>query len=261
MRDEEALTRNKSWSVLEKYRVGLRADNLPRLAFTSAAGRLRDYRKQRNSLAALKKSAATCDNLGQVFDFVQQSGGFWSNQKRSELLSFLDLLASRPPRFFCEIGSAQGGTLFLLARVCAPEATIISIDRRISWVRSLIHEQIADRKQRVLCVRGDSGSSETIRRVKSILGGNQLDCLFIDGDHSLTGVKADFENYSPLVRPGGIIAFHDIVPDHRTRFGKETMAATGDVPTFWSTLRSKFRSEQFVENMEQDGYGLGVIFW
>src|SRR6266581_7158845 len=176
MEDERALTRNRYVSIIEKHRLGLRADNLPRLAFTAAAGRVRDYREHRNRLAELKKATANCDNLGQVFDLVQQSGGFWSDQKRSELLSFLNLLASRPPRFICEIGSAQGGTLFLLARVCAPEAIIISIDLQASWVRSRIHQRIANGKQRVFCIRGDSRSNETIRRVKSILGRNRLDC-------------------------------------------------------------------------------------
>jgi len=43
------------------------------------------------------------------------------------------------------------------------------------------------------------------------LNGEPLDFLFIDGDHTYEGVKRDFEMYSPLVRNGGIIAFHDIV--------------------------------------------------
>jgi hypothetical protein len=35
----------------------------------------------------------------------------------------------------------------------------------------------------------------------------RLDLLFIDGDPSYEGVKADFVNYSQLVRPGGLIGF------------------------------------------------------
>lgn len=37
----------------------------------------------------------------------------------------------------------------------------------------------------------------------------EYDVLIIDGDHSLEGVKADFENYAPMVRPGGYILFDD----------------------------------------------------
>jgi predicted O-methyltransferase YrrM len=36
-----------------------------------------------------------------------------------------------------------------------------------------------------------------------------IDLLFIDGDHSYKGVKADFEAWYPHVRDGGVIAFHD----------------------------------------------------
>lgn len=35
------------------------------------------------------------------------------------------------------------------------------------------------------------------------------DLLFVDADHSFDGVKLDHETYGPLVRPGGVIAFHD----------------------------------------------------
>ena len=37
-----------------------------------------------------------------------------------------------------------------------------------------------------------------------------IDLLFIDGSHQFDGVLADFENFYPHVKPGGIIAFHDV---------------------------------------------------
>jgi predicted O-methyltransferase YrrM len=33
--------------------------------------------------------------------------------------------------------------------------------------------------------------------------------VFIDGDHSYEGLKADWEGWSRLIAPGGIIALHD----------------------------------------------------
>lgn len=36
-----------------------------------------------------------------------------------------------------------------------------------------------------------------------------IDLLFIDGDHSYEGVKDDWENFSPFVKKGGWIYFHD----------------------------------------------------
>jgi predicted O-methyltransferase YrrM len=37
-----------------------------------------------------------------------------------------------------------------------------------------------------------------------------LDFVFIDGDHSEDGVRTDFRVVAPLVKLGGIIAFHDL---------------------------------------------------
>jgi predicted O-methyltransferase YrrM len=36
-----------------------------------------------------------------------------------------------------------------------------------------------------------------------------IDFIFIDGDHSYEACKADIEAWTPFVKPGGVIAFHD----------------------------------------------------
>src|SRR5256884_4232168 len=36
-----------------------------------------------------------------------------------------------------------------------------------------------------------------------------IDLLFIDGDHEYEAVRRDFEDWSPHLREGGIIIFHD----------------------------------------------------
>ena len=59
-------------------------------------------------------------------------------------------------------------------------------------------------------------------RARAAPRGEPLDLLFIDGDHSYDGVRADFELYGRLVRPGGLIALHDVNEDFRTRRGVET---------------------------------------
>mgnify|MGYP001270241435 CR=1 FL=1 len=37
----------------------------------------------------------------------------------------------------------------------------------------------------------------------------KYDLIFIDGDHSYSGVKKDVEMYSPLLNLGGLVLFHD----------------------------------------------------
>jgi hypothetical protein len=58
-------------------------------------------------------------------------------------------------------------------------------------------------------VCGDSHNPETISEIKKLLP-HGCGLLFIDGDHTYEGAKADFINYSPLVKEGGVIALHDI---------------------------------------------------
>jgi predicted O-methyltransferase YrrM len=39
----------------------------------------------------------------------------------------------------------------------------------------------------------------------------EIEVLFIDGDHSYEGARADFDRWSAFVRPGGHVLFHDAV--------------------------------------------------
>lgn len=53
--------------------------------------------------------------------------------------------------------------------------------------------------------------------------------LFIDADHSYEGVRRDFELWSPLVAPGGLIIFHDYVgAPGVTRFVDTQVISNGD---------------------------------
>lgn len=74
---------------------------------------------------------------------------------------------------------------------------------RDTWAE--FQENIANFSTHVIPVRGFS--SEVVGQVRSVT--NVLDLLFIDGDHSYDGVKADWEAYKTFLRPGSIIVFHD----------------------------------------------------
>ena len=49
-------------------------------------------------------------------------------QVRQEMTAFLELIAANPPHTVVELGTNRGGTLFLLTRVAAPDASIVSVD-------------------------------------------------------------------------------------------------------------------------------------
>lgn len=137
-----------------------------------------------------------------------------------ELQGLADILAALHPRNVMEIGSEAGGTFWLWCQIAARDGIKISVDKpdgdwgsgRFAGEKALLERtlQFQAFAPKVEVVTGDSHSSVVRSRVLTILDGELLDFLFIDGDHSYEGVKADFEDYRKLVRPGGLIAFHDI---------------------------------------------------
>jgi predicted O-methyltransferase YrrM len=173
-------------------------------------------------------------------------------QVRSELIDFLGVLKGDEPRRVLEIGTGQGGTLYLLAWAAARDARILSLDlRELSRARRFLYRSFARGRQRVAAWSADSHLAETCAAAERFFRGAELDALFIDGDHSYEGVSRDYELYSPLVRTGGLVAFHDIVD------GPDT--AVGGVPRFWREIRSDLDGTvELVESWAQGGYGIGL---
>ncbi|MGC2421130.1 MAG: class I SAM-dependent methyltransferase [Candidatus Acidiferrales bacterium] len=165
------------------------------------------------------------------------------------------MIKRREPRTALEIGTARGGTLFLLCRLAAGNAKIISLDLPhgpfgggYSPLRIPLYKRFARPGQSLHLLRADSHSAATLERVNKLLDGELLDYLFIDADHTYEGVKKDFEMYAPLVRPGGMVVFHDIA---QNQLGCE-------VPRFWN--ERKFRhpwSTVIIDPVES--YGIGIL--
>jgi len=193
------------------------------------------------------------------FAFNGLSGLIRPAQIQSEISELLAVLAKMKPEIVLEIGTANGGTLFLFSRIASEDATIISIDLpsgrfgggyprwKIPFYKSFVLK-----RQKIHLIRADSHKNETLEQIKAILTGRKLDFLFIDGDHTYEGVKKDFEIYSPLVRKGGIIAFHDIVPG--------SSELVGEVPQFWCKVKGRYISKEIVENWNQGGFGIGILY-
>jgi predicted O-methyltransferase YrrM len=196
-------------------------------------------------------------NTSNVFPFIHTS--MEPTQVREEILQLLKILAKRKPKFVLEIGTAKGGTLFLFTRVSSSDAVTISIDLPHGrfgggypdW-RVPLYKSFAILKQKIYLIRKDSHALSTLNIVEQMLGENNLGFLFIDGDHTYDGVKKDFEMYSKLVRKGGIIALHDIVPGPPEK--------VGGVPRFWDEIKHCFKHVELVGNWKLGGYGIGIIY-
>lgn len=201
----------------------------------------------RTSLSTYRITRAACEY------------GHGVDQRWVELTGLAHLVRELNPMAGMEIGLGSGGTLALWAQLSPAKATIIGVDLTLP---EGIEEYIRIKMkagQNLQLLQGNSHSSETKEQALDVLGNNRLDFLFIDGDHSYEGVKQDFEDYSPLVRPGGIVALHDIVPDYSVRFGVKTERYAGGVSEFWREISSHFPHYEFIESIGQDGCGIGVL--
>lgn len=222
--------------------------------------RLSEARWLRQGALELRTRLANSRNIEERVDLARAHHQLRSNQKRYEIIALLRELEELKPKRLCEIGADKGGTLALFASVSAPDARILSLDIHYPGARAAVYQRLSGTGQAVTCLEGNSHLESTLARVKEWLKGESLDFLFIDGDHSYDGVKADYEMYAPLVRPGGIIAFHDIVPDFLTRFGTKTPADVGEVPRYWAELKVTNQEwKELIEDPEQDGYGIGML--
>lgn len=175
----------------------------------------------------------------------------------AEILGLLGEVRRLRPRAVLEIGTANGGTLFLLTRLAAPDAVVISIDLPggafgegyARW-RAPLYRRFAVPGQRVELIRADSHQPATRAAVGQLLADRPLDLLFIDGDHSYEGARQDYEMYRDLVRPGGLIGFHDVAR-HRD--------ATCEVHRLWGELRTKPSAREWIAHPDQGWGGIGAV--
>jgi len=213
--------------------------------------------KLRKEIAKISKVEELVDL---AFNFKINGLNIAPVQIKEEILELLKILRKIKPKTILEIGTANGGTLFLFSQIVDKNATIISIDLPggkfgggyPKW-KIPLYKSFAKDTQKIYLIRADSHKEETLRSVKNILGNKKVDFLFIDGDHTYEGVKRDFEMYSPFVRKGGIVAFHDIVHGPTEN--------VGGVPIFWKEIKKHYKHLEIVKDWNQGGCGIGLIFY
>jgi cephalosporin hydroxylase len=181
------------------------------------------------------------------------------SQNKYEIYNAIKILHEIKPQIFLEIGTKAGGTLFLFSIISSKNSKILSVDLPggafgggyEEW-KIPIYRTFARPTQQMYLIRDDSHKESTRKKVEQLLDSKKLDFLFIDGDHTYEGVKEDFEMYSPFVKSGGIIVFHDIVV-HR-----EDLNCS--VNEFWDEIKLKYKYEEIVHDRNQGKWGIGIIY-
>ncbi len=169
----------------------------------------------------------------------------------SEITQLARAVAALRPKTILEIGTARGGTLLLWSSLAS--GRVISCDIQDMRSRACFYQAFPPPGSscQVILLSGDSHDPIFRKRVAGTLGGERVDLLFIDGDHTEAGVTTDYYDYREFVRPGGIIALHDIV--------ESQPLPTNQVFHLWKRIKQEADTEEFVDDPEQCGYGIGVV--
>lgn len=220
--------------------------NLLDLRYKSDIERLLDYRT----------FGATAEE--RVEFAMNAAGGFLRPiQHVNEITRLYRFVEERRPRALLEIGTAKGGSLFLLCQAAADNATVVSIDLPLgrngggypAW-KAPIYKKFVKHGQRLELLRTSSHLPESRDQARAIARGG-YDLIMIDADHSYEGVKIDFELYSPLLAPGGVIVLHDIL---HNRFDPEI-----EVDRLWHEIKPRYKTLEIVDSYDQGNLGIGVV--
>lgn len=123
-----------------------------------------------------------------------------------------------------EIGSWQGKSTYCMARGLQAGAKIYAIDPFNSDGEEDSKKdyiELSEGKDLLSVFQNNLKGYEDHIEVKKGYSNdfvneiNDIDFLFIDGDHSIEGCSYDFENYIPKVKNYGYVAIHDYYPDRK----------------------------------------------
>jgi cephalosporin hydroxylase len=145
------------------------------------------------------------------------------------LAGVLDLTAQLKPRVIVEIGCDRGGTLYAWRQLCN---RVYGITLPVNDWTSGGQEGYPLDSHGAIVLKADSHDPASRHWLVKQLRGAWIDVLHIDGDHSYVGVRADYAEYSPLVRSGGLVLIHDVLNIRDPRV---------DVPRFWAEIGGRGR--------------------
>lgn len=165
-----------------------------------------------------------------------------------------------------EIGSFFGGTLWHWIKYSRPGATVVSVDMLVSETDPRYAAQMESRARwggwaeannvKLVSLLGDSSSPATLTGAAAHA---PYDFVFIDGGHSYECAKADFLNYGPMVRSGGVIAFHDILWSQWWT-SVEVHRLWNEIVKAGYRIRELYSSRDQTFNIDRSTWGIGVVY-
>lgn len=179
-------------------------------------------------------------------------------QRPMEFAAFKQWIRTNKLKSVLEIGSRYGDALYEIATECLPEGgKVVSVDLVDGlWGRAdskaYLDRCIAKLKEEGYDAHVIYGNSRTSAVINLVTSRGPYDLVFIDGDHTLEGATADWENYGRL---GRYVAFHDI--DGDGQFYSKTHDPV-DIPQLWQALKKRYEHKEWIDH-DNRGMGIGII--
>lgn len=130
------------------------------------------------------------------------------NQRQMDVLSkHLAAVQQALPGAIVEIGAFRGVTTRRMAEV-APDRTVYAIDPYIGYGGSDV--DLAKFRVRTSDVANITHIRKPSGEGLADLAGTPISFIFIDAVHDYVNVRFDGGSWFKLLRPGGVVAFHDV---------------------------------------------------
>jgi predicted O-methyltransferase YrrM len=173
-------------------------------------------------------------------------------QWQPEFERLLALYRRLYPATVLEVGTYHGGTLFHWLQNARPDATVVSVDSYLAGVdnRHLYGGWVPDGVT-LHVLEGNSRDPVTVECVRA---SGPYEWVFIDAGHYEHEVRADWENYGPMCKPGGVVVLHDILPPSHDHPEIE-------VERLWREIqRNGHMTREIVHDATASWGGLGVVY-
>jgi hypothetical protein len=174
------------------------------------------------------------------------------NQDIGELTQFLTFVRDRGIRRYLEIGCRNGDTFFAVMKVIGKGGFGLAIDKpENANTRSNLGGTVYGLNSEGIAAKAHFGDSKARDAIAIAKEEGPFDLILIDGDHTLAGVTADWNNYAGM---GKIIALHDVTaPDGHNSDGR-----INGVGTFWRNLDAPGERLEFATPGSMMGFGIAI---
>lgn len=156
---------------------------------------------------------------------------------------------------FVELGSAAGGSAYVLSAFVKPGGTIIMVDE--GWTITRFNRPVVQDLRATFNLTILPLKTFVARRQVADMTKRGIDYLHIDADHRYEAAQSDWANYHTMVRPGGLVQLHDVC------LRAERPDVIG-VSRLWADIKKLFATTEFIDTSFVDrpivgNVGIGLV--